>query len=63
MIAGVERTYVHFSKRFADRIDIPKSAIDRISELMSPGSSIIVSDQGISKETGNDTDFIVLVPS
>jgi L,D-transpeptidase catalytic domain len=45
-----------------DRIDIPKSAIDRISDLLSPGSSLIVSDQGISNDTGDYTDFIVLSP-
>jgi hypothetical protein len=45
-----------------DRIEIPNSAIDRIFELLTPGSSLIVSDQGISNETGPDTDFIVLTP-
>jgi hypothetical protein len=43
-----------------DRIEIPQDAIDRISELLTPGSSLIVSDYGISHETGKDTDFIVL---
>ena len=43
-----------------DRIEIPQDAIDRISELLTPGSSLIVSDHGISHETGRDTDFIVL---
>jgi hypothetical protein len=43
-----------------DRIDIPQDAVERISELLTPGSSLIVSDHGISDETGNDTDFIVV---
>jgi len=43
-----------------DRIEIPQDAVDRISELLTPGSSLIVSDYGISHETGRDTDFIVL---
>ncbi|HKA71552.1 MAG TPA: L,D-transpeptidase [Xanthobacteraceae bacterium] len=43
-----------------DRIDIPQDAVERISDLLTPGSSLIVSDQGISRETGKDTDFIVL---
>jgi len=43
-----------------DRIDIPRDAVERISDLLTPGSSLIVSDQGISRETGKDTDFIVL---
>jgi hypothetical protein len=42
------------------RIDIPQSAIDYISELMVPGSSLIVSDQGLGDETGEGTDFVVV---
>jgi len=42
------------------RIDIPPAAIDYISELIAPGSSLIVSDQGLSEETGDGTNFIVL---
>jgi hypothetical protein len=43
-----------------DRITIPQAAIDRISALAGPGTSLIISDQGISQETGLGTDFIVL---
>ena len=43
-----------------ERIEIPQDAVDRISELLTPGSSLIISDYGISRETGKDTDFIVL---
>ncbi|MFL4967082.1 MAG: L,D-transpeptidase, partial [Xanthobacteraceae bacterium] len=43
-----------------DRIQMPPDVVERISELLTPGSSLIVSDYGISKETGNDTDFIVV---
>jgi hypothetical protein len=44
-----------------DRIEIPQEAIDRISEILSPGSSLVVSDQGLGPETGtDDTDFVVL---
>lgn len=46
-----------------DRINIPQDAFDRISELILPGSSLIVSDEEASKETGNATDFIVLISS
>jgi L,D-transpeptidase catalytic domain len=42
------------------RIDIPQDVIERISELMVPGSSLVVSDQGIGDETGEGTDFIVV---
>jgi hypothetical protein len=43
-----------------NRIEIPQDAIERIAELLTSGSSLIISDYGISDETGNDTDFIVL---
>ena len=43
-----------------ERIEIRQDAVDRISELLTPGSSLIISDYGISHETGRDTDFIVL---
>jgi hypothetical protein len=43
-----------------DRIDMPPDVVERISELLTPGSTLIVSDYGISKETGKDTDFIVV---
>ena len=43
-----------------DRVTIPPEALDQISELMSPGASLIISDQGLGPETGRGTDFIVL---
>jgi lipoprotein-anchoring transpeptidase ErfK/SrfK len=43
-----------------DRLTIPPDAMARISDALSTGGSIIVSDQGISSgETGAGTDFIV----
>jgi hypothetical protein len=42
------------------RLDIPADAMDAISELMVPGSSLVVSDQGLGGETGEGTDFIVV---
>jgi hypothetical protein len=42
------------------RIDIPQDIIARISEMMVPGSSLIVSDQGLGDETGEGTDFVVV---
>jgi lipoprotein-anchoring transpeptidase ErfK/SrfK len=41
------------------RIEIPQDIIDRISDLIIPGSSLIISDQGLGGETGEGTDFIV----
>ena len=43
-----------------DRVTIPQEAINRISELVSEGASLIVSDQGLGPETGRGTDFVVL---
>jgi lipoprotein-anchoring transpeptidase ErfK/SrfK len=43
-----------------DRITIPADAVARITEALTTGGSIIVSDQGINQgETGEGTDFIV----
>ncbi len=42
------------------RVAIPQDALDRISALMSPGASLIISDKGLGSETGKGTDFIVL---
>lgn len=44
-----------------DRVTIPADVSARISESLWPGSSIIVSDEGMSKETGEATDFVVLI--
>jgi hypothetical protein len=44
-----------------DRIEIPGEAIEHMSQLLTPGSSVIISDYGISDETGADTDFIVVM--
>jgi lipoprotein-anchoring transpeptidase ErfK/SrfK len=43
-----------------DRITIPQDAMARITDALTTGGSIIVSDQGINQgETGEGTDFIV----
>ena len=41
------------------RVEIPGEVMDRLSELVWAGSSIIVSDHGLSNETGLGTDFII----
>jgi hypothetical protein len=41
-------------------IDIPQDVIERISLLIIPGSSLVISDQGLGEETGAGTDFIVV---
>jgi L,D-transpeptidase catalytic domain len=43
------------------RIEMPQDVVERISERLTPGSSFIVTDYGISAETGKGTDFIVVM--
>jgi lipoprotein-anchoring transpeptidase ErfK/SrfK len=43
-----------------DRIEMPQEAVERIAAILSVGSSLTVSDYGISDETGRETDFIIL---
>jgi hypothetical protein len=45
-----------------ERFEMPQEAVNRISELLKPGSSLIVSDNGPSEETGEGTDFVVATP-
>jgi hypothetical protein len=52
---------VDAAKAALDRLGIPQEAIDRIAEVISPGSVLIVSDEALSKETGKGTDFIVVM--
>jgi lipoprotein-anchoring transpeptidase ErfK/SrfK len=43
-----------------NRIQMPKEVAERIGEMLIPGSSLIVSDEGLGRETGRMTEFIVL---
>jgi hypothetical protein len=43
-----------------ERIQMPQEAVERIAELLIPGSSLVVSDEGLGPETGRYTEFIVL---
>jgi hypothetical protein len=49
------------AKAALDRVTIPKDVVDRIAEVVSPGSSLIISDEPLSRETGKGTDFIVVM--
>jgi L,D-transpeptidase catalytic domain len=44
-----------------DRISIPAETSERIAAMIAPRSSLIISDEGISSETGRGTDFVVLL--
>ena len=51
---------LEYANTALDRIEIPPDVVERISDLVTTGSSFIVSDYGISRETGEGTDFVVL---
>jgi L,D-transpeptidase-like protein len=55
------RTEAVVAKAVLDRITIPPEAMDRINELVAPGSSLIVSDEAMSRETSKGTDFVVVM--
>jgi L,D-transpeptidase-like protein len=44
-----------------DRVAIPPETAERVAQMLSPRSSIIISDEGVSSETGRHTDFVVLL--
>jgi lipoprotein-anchoring transpeptidase ErfK/SrfK len=48
------------AKTALDRIVIPPDALDRLAGL-APRSSLIITDEALSSETGNGTDFVVLL--
>ena len=60
-VASRQPADVAGAKTALDRIAIPQKAIQRISDVVLPGSSLIVSDEGLSIETGKDTDFVVVM--
>jgi len=49
------------AKTALDRIVIPPDATDRIAGIVSPRSSLIISDEALSAETGKDTEFVVIL--
>ena len=59
--AGAAPADLAGAKLALDRIAVPEEARERISEVIAPGSTLIVSDETLSRETGKGTDFIVLM--
>jgi hypothetical protein len=55
------RTDAAAAKAALERVAIPQDTLNRIGELVTPGSSLIVSDEEMSRETGKGTDFVVLM--
>ena len=49
------------AKTALDRIVIPQDALDRIARMVSPRSSLIISDEELSAETGKDTEFVAVL--
>jgi hypothetical protein len=49
------------AKAALDRVVIPQETADRIAEMISPRSSLIISDEALSPETGKGTEFVVLL--
>jgi hypothetical protein len=49
------------AKTALDRIVIPPDVFDRIAQMTPPRSSLIISDEEQSSETGKGTDFVVLL--
>jgi peptidoglycan hydrolase-like protein with peptidoglycan-binding domain len=46
-----------------DRIEIPKDIREQIAILMTNGTSLTITDQGLGPETGKGTDFVTLTRS
>ncbi|MEZ5852066.1 MAG: L,D-transpeptidase family protein [Hyphomicrobiaceae bacterium] len=43
------------------RLDVPADLASRISQVVLPGSSLVISDEPPHLETGKDTDFVVIM--
>jgi len=59
--AQIARADVVGAKAALSRIVMPKDVVERFSDVVLPGASLIISDEGASIETGKDTDFVVLM--
>jgi hypothetical protein len=44
-----------------DRIVLPPEILEQIGEMANPRSSLIISDEPLSAETGKDTEFVVIL--
>ena len=58
---GAMATELSNAKAALDRIAIPQDTLDRLAEMVSPRSSLIISDEPLSSETGNGTEFVVVM--
>jgi len=53
--------YASVARSALDRIVIPQEVRDRISSTASPRSSLIISDEALSTETGKGTEFVAVL--
>jgi hypothetical protein len=58
---GPTPTDTSAAKAALDRISIPREVLERVNEFVAPQSSLIISDEELSRETGKDTEFVVLM--
>ena len=49
------------AKDALDRIVVPQDVLDRIAPGIAPRASLIISDEGLSGETGKGTDFVAVL--
>ena len=49
------------AKSALDRIVIPPEVLDRIAATAAPRSSLIISDEALSRETGKGTEFVAVL--
>jgi hypothetical protein len=49
------------AKAALDRVAIPRDTFDQVAGIVSPRSSLIISDEALSSETGHGTEFVVIM--
>jgi hypothetical protein len=59
--AGPAATDAAAARAALERVTIPQEAMERIAEFVGPGSSLIISDEPLSKETSQGTEFVVVM--
>jgi hypothetical protein len=58
---GAMATNLSGAKAALERIAIPPDTFDRLVQMVSPRSSLIISDEALSSETGKGTEFVVVM--
>ena len=59
--APAEEANLTSAKAALDRVIVPEDTADRVSQMISAQSSLIISDEGPSAEIGRGTDFIIVM--